>query len=438
MFKDFKSVAYTCVGTPFHPEWGIPMVRYHKGGRAMNGRILAPLVAFLLLAAAAAPPARAVTLGGKASTQAMWFSDESGKDHFDLAQYVRASARQFDKGDTVQAAGYGRVSGDAQQGDGVDARLYYLYLDKRGAAKATDVRVGRQFFFVSAGSGIVDGARVDTRIAGPVAFTLIGGRNVFFDTTGESTRKGDAAFAAQASLTNLPDAYLDLSYYRTYDENDLAKEIVGMSGSRRFAKYGELYTRLRYDTLSEVFGEIQFGGRSAFFPKLVLNAEYFRSIPVFEATSIFSVFAVDRYQEVLLRADYDLTPKVTLNGEYRNENYAGGDTANAGEAGVRYRPMDGVSLYGAGVWRVGTGGNLAGFELSGDYVARMDILLSAGVQRDSFKRELMTNYDDATRFWAGVEAKLRKNVSASARIEDTISEQYSRDIRGRLALNVSF
>lgn len=396
------------------------------------------LLAVLLVACVAASPARAVTFGGKSSTQALWFSDESGGDHFDLAQYVRASARQFDKGDTLQVTGYGRVTGDAQQGDGVDARVYYLYLDKRGAAKATDVRVGRQFFFVSAGSGIVDGARVDTRIAGPVAFTLVGGRNVLFDTTGESTRGGDMAVAAQASLTSFPDAHFDLSYYRTYDENDLAKELVGMSGSKRFARYGELYTRLRYDVLSEVFGEIQLGARSAFFPKLVLNAEYFRSIPVFEATSIFSVFAVDRYQEALLRADYELTPKVTLSGEYRNENYSGGDTANAGEAGVRYRPMDGVSVYGAGVWRVGTGGNLAGFELSGDYVVRKDYLLSAGVQRDSFRRELMTNYDDATRVWAGCEARVRKNVSVSARIEDTVSEQYSRDIRGRLALNVSF
>lgn len=396
------------------------------------------LLAALLILGAAASPARAVTLGGRSSTQALWFSDEFGKDHFDLSQYLRFNARQFDNADTVQVMGYGRAWADVPEGDGVEGRLYYLYLDKREVAKRTDVRVGRQFFFVSAGSGIVDGARLDTRIAGPVAFTLLGGRNVLFDTTGETTRKGDLAVAAQASLTNIPDGSLDLSYYLTYDENDLAKELVGLSGSKRFGKVGELYTRLRYDVLSEVFGEIQLGARTAFFPKLVLNAEYFRSIPVFEATSIFSVFAVDRYQELLLRADYDLTPKVTLNAEFRNENYSRGDTANAGEAGVRYRPRDGVTLYGAGIWRVGTGGNLAGFELSGDLVVRKDYLFSAGVQRDSFKRELMNGYDDATRFWAGCEAKLRKNVSASVRIEDTISDQTSKDVRARLALNVAF
>ena len=401
-------------------------------------RRISVLFAALLILGTVAPPARAVTLGGRSSTQALWFSDEFGKDHTDLSQYLRFNARQFDKGDTVQVTGYGRAWADVQEGDGIEGRLYYLYLDKREAAKKTDVRVGRQFFFVSAGSGIVDGARLDTRIAGPVAFTLVGGRNVLFDTTGETTRRGDLAVAAQASLTNIPDGALGLSYYVTYDENDLAKQLVGLSGNKRFGKAGELYTQVRFDVLSEIFSELQFGVRTAYFPKLTLNAEYFRSIPVFEATSIFSVFAVDRFQEILLRADYDLTPKVALNGEYRNENYGGGDTANAGEAGLRYRMGNGVSVYGAGIWRVGTGGNLAGFELSGDMVVKKDYLLVAGIQRDSFKRELMTGYDSATRFWGGCEARLRKNVTASARIEDTISDQVSKDVRARLALNVAF
>jgi len=396
------------------------------------------LLAALLTLILAASPALAATLGGRSSTQALWFSDEFGKSHFDLAQYVRFSARQLDKADTVQVTGYGRASGDVAQGDGVDARLYYLYLDKRAAVKKTDVRVGRQFFFVSAGSGIVDGARIDTRIAGPVAFTLVGGRNVLYDTTGEATRRGDIAAAAQASLTNIPDGALDLSYHVTYDENDMAKQLVGLSGSKQFGKAGELYTQARYDVLSEVVSELQFGARTAYFPKLTLNAEYFRTIPVFEATSIFSVFAVDRFQEILLRADFDLTPKVTLNGEFRNENFGGGDSANAGEAGLRYRMGSGVTVYGAGIWRVGAGGNLAGFELSGDMVVRKDYLFAAGVQRDSFRRELMTGYDAATRFWGGCEARLRKNVSASARIEDTISDRISKDVRARLALNVAF
>jgi hypothetical protein len=396
------------------------------------------LLAALLILGAGGLPAQAVSLSGRASTQALWFSDEFGTDHFDLAQYARFSARQIDAGNTVSVNGYGRAWGDVQQGGGVEGRLYYLYLDKKGLPGKTDVRAGRQFFFVSAGSAIVDGVRLDTRPFGPLAVTAVGGRHVFFNTTGEETKRGDIAAAVQVSLAGVPDASLDLSYLVKYDENDLAQEIVGLAGSKRFAKYGELYTQLRFDLLSEVWSEIQVGARTAILPQWTFNAEYFRTIPVFDASSIFSVFAVERFQEVLLRAQYDLNKRISLNGEYRNESFGDGDAANVGEVGVRFRPADGLSLYGAGIWRVGTGGNLYGFEISGDKVVLQKYILAAGVQHDSFRRELTNSYDAATRFWVGAEAKLRKNLSAQARVEDTISDQFNKDIRARLALNLDF
>jgi hypothetical protein len=396
------------------------------------------LLVALLILVTGAPAARAATLSGRGSTQALWFADEFGGDHIDIAQYLRLSARQLDAGDTLRMHGYGRAWGDAEQGGGVEGRLYNLYLDKKEIAKRTDVRVGRQFFFVGAGSGIVDGARVDTRAYGPLAITVVGGRDVIFGTRGEATHKGDVAAAVQVGLTIIPEGSLDLSYYLKYDENDLAREIYGLTANKRFGKVGELYTQLRFDYLSEVWSEIQVGARTAVVPRLTLNAEYFRSIPVFDASSIFAVFAVERFQEILLRADYDLTALIALRGEYRNENFGGGDEANVGEAGVRYRPQDGTSLYGAAIWRTGTGGNLYGFELSADRVFLKKYTLAAGVQHDSFRRELMNDYDEATRFYLGGEARVLKNVSVAARIEDTISDKISKDVRARLALNYDF
>lgn len=401
-------------------------------------RLPRALLASLLILCAAAPGTGAATLAGRGSTQALWFADEFGQDHLDVAQYLRFSARRLDAGDTVRVSGYGRAWGDVQQGGGVSGRLYNLFLDKKGIAKRTDVRVGRQFFFVGAGSGIVDGARVDTRAAGPLAITLVGGRDVIFDTTGETTRKGNVAAAVQVGLANIPGGSLDLSYFVRYDENDLAREIYGLTANKRFGKTGELYTQVRLDALSEVFSEIQVGARTAVVPRLTLNAEYFRSIPVFDASSIFVVFAVERFQEVLLRADWDVTALVSVSGEYRNESYGGGDAANVGEVGARYRPQDGTSLYGAGIWRVGTGGNLYGFELSADRVFLKKYTVAAGVQHDSFRRELMNDYDVATRFYAGGEARVRKNVSVAARIEDTVSDRIGKDLRARLALNYDF
>lgn len=405
----------------------------------MKARLL--LIPILtLLCGAFASAAHAVTLSGRAATQALWFSDESGRDHVDLAGYLRFSARGEGAGNTLSLTGYGRAWGDAQQGGGVEGRLYYFFLDRKDLPARTDVRLGRQYFFVSAGSGIVDGARIDTRPIGPLKFTAVGGRHVLFDLAGEETRKGDVAAAVQVSLAGIPDASADLSYYVSYDENDLARETVGLQASKRLGRYGEAYAQARLDLLSEVWSEILAGARTAVVPDTTITVEYFRTIPQFDATSIFSVFAVERFQEILCRVQYDLSSAVSLNGEFRNESYGGGDTANAGELGLRYRPRDGsrYSVYAAGIWRNGTGGSLVGFDLSGDVTFDKKHVLAAGVQHDSFRRELMTGYDQATKFWVGGEARFRRNVSASARLEDIVATDRSKDLRARVALNVDF
>lgn len=401
-------------------------------------RCASALLVALVLLAAGLPAARAASLSGRASSQVLWFGDEFDRDHFVLAQYLRFTAQKLDAGNSLSATGYGRAWGDVQQGGGVEGRLYYLYIDKKTASPRIDFRVGRQFFFVSAGSAIVDGARIDARPFGPLALTVVGGRHVLFNETGEDTRKGDVAGAVQVGLTNIRDGSANLSYFLSYDENDLAREGLGLAAAKRFSKYGELYTQLRFDLLSEVWSEIQAGARSAWFPRLTLAAEYFRSIPVFDASSIYAVFAVDRFQEVMFRADYAVHPRLSVRGEYRNESYGGGDTANVGEAGVILKPRDGMSLYGAAIWRNGTGGRLLGFELSGDAVYRKDFLFSAGVQHDVSRRDLMTGNESASRFWAGGDWKFRKNFSASARLENNINENFDHDVRARLALNVDF
>lgn len=411
----------------------------------MKGCLRILLVA-ILLPGVGVPAAQAVSLTGRSSTQALFYPDVYGKSQFDLSENLLVSARKFDPADSLRINAYGRVWGSVTGGGGVEGRLYYLYLDKKDLVKETDVRVGRQYFFVSAGSAIVDGARIDTRAIGPLAFTLIGGweasyNYVYIGPQAHGTNEsegGNYVGGVQVSLATVPDTSLDLSWLVTYDDGDLAQSILGLAGSRRFGKYGELYGQLRYDLLSELFSEVTVGAKANVGPKLTLNGEYFYSVPVFDATSIYSVFAVDRFQQILLRADYVLSPKVTLNAEYRNENYEEGSAANVGEAGVTFRPMEGATVYAAGIWRVGTGGNVGGFELSGSKVFAKDYLAILGVQSDSFKREGMSGYDQGTRIWAGLEAKLTKNIALSGRIEDTISTEISKDVRARLALNVSF
>jgi hypothetical protein len=171
---------------------------------------------------------------------------------------------------------------------------------------------------------------------------------------------------------------------------------------------------------------------------LTAEAEFFRSIPTFDATSIYSVFAVNRYQEVSLRADYELNQRWSVDGAYRNESYGDDGAANVGELGVRWRRGDRSSVRAAAILRNGDGGNQRGFELSGDTVVAKRYTLAAGYQGDVYKRDLMTGYESANRFWLGGEARLRKDFSVSARLEENFSENWDSDLRARLALNLDF
>lgn len=395
-------------------------------------------LAALLVLGTGVPAAEAASLSGRSSTQAFFFADEAETDHAILSQYLRFRVDQIDAADTLSLSGYGRVWGDVQEGGGVESRLYYLYLDKREIVRKTDVRVGRQFFFVSAGSAIVDGARIDARPVGPVAVTVVGGRHVLFGLTGEDTTGGDVAAAAQVGLTNIPGGSLNLSYFVTYDESDLAKELVGLEANKRFLSYGDLYTQLRYDLISEVWNEILVGARSGYFPKLTLNAEYFRFIPVFDASSIFVVFAVERFEEIALRARYDLFPRASVAGAYRHESYESGGDADVVEGSLILRPRDGLSVLASAIWREGVGGDFLGFELSGDLAVGPRIVLAAGAQYDVYERDLMTGDESASRVWLGGSLKLRENISVLARVEDNFNENFDNDVKARLALNVDF
>ncbi len=405
----------------------------------MKFRACLPL--FLLLGLVSAPAgAGGPTVSGRASTQLMAYSDESGKDHVLLQQYLRFLSRGFDNNNTLTVSGYGRVSADVQNGNQGEGRLYYLYVDKRELLPATDVRLGRQFFWVAAGSAIVDGARLDVHPFNFVTLTAAGGRHVVFDLTGEETGRGDYAGAVQLSFDAIPGGSAALSWFRVRDENELARDTVGFEGTKQLGKNADAFAQLRADLISESFTEIDAGLRTTPLMDLTVSAEYLRTVPEFDATSIYSVFAVEAYEYGALRTQYDVSSHLSLSGEYRRERFGDGGIGNGAEAGTRYKPWDGSlgSVYGGMIWRTGAGGDLLGFELSGEYAYDVGTLLVGGIQRDAFQTDMMTSSRHATRFWGGVESKLRKNLTAAARVEDTITTESGKDVRARLTLNVNF
>jgi len=383
-------------------------------------------------------PLHAETLKLDSSTQFLWGDDILGEDQAVLAQYVRFSITPEDAKYSI--TGYGRIWDDlgspAIRDDDFSARLYYLFLDYR-LSKSADFRLGRQYVNFTAGSSIMDGLSVNVRDLGPVGLTLAGGLDVRYTLDSEDERSDNAVFAADVHLEKVKPLQLGLSYFRRHDEGDLAREGVGIN-ARGFFNILSPYTELRYDIFSETIDEATVGLNIYPSMDLLIRLEYYHSYPTFDATSIFSVFAVDRYQEYLALAEYNLKAPVTLFASYARQTYDGADDDDADrfEVGARATPVENLAVSGSLIYRNGTGGDILGFELLGDYKLKKKYTLSAGVQYDTYERPDFDEDDDyATRLWLGGEWLVSENVTLQARIEENINENFDSRPMGRVLLN---
>jgi len=60
----------------------------------------------------------------------------------------------------------------------------------------------------------------------------------------------------------------------------------------------------------------------------MLKGEFYQVLPTFDSTSIYSVFAVDKYQEYLVRAEYSLEAPDALFASYAHQTYEDSDDAD--------------------------------------------------------------------------------------------------------------
>ena len=197
------------------------------------------------------------------------------------------------------------------------------------------------------------------------------------------------------------------------------------------------YAEVRYDLMSEVFDEVTAGVDVFPLSNLLIKAEYYHSYPTFDSTSIYSVFAVDNYEEYLVRAEYSFDAPVTVFASYAYQDYQDGDNTDNYILGARVFPLKGLSLSASVEYRNGYGGNLWGFEVTGDYRVDKKLLVSGGVQYNSYRRPDFEDddYEDASRFWVGAQYEVNKDMAVSARIEDNINENFDHRPLGRIAFN---
>ncbi len=266
----------------------------------------------------------------KSSTQYLWYEDIFTQDtEKDISEYLKLNITKIDKEGKLNVYGYGRVSKQLSSGEDVEGKLYYLYLDYRGLFDdRLDLRLGRQYVYLTAASGIVDGANVEIKNLGPVGITVFGGRNVQFDSKKEITGRGDTLFGS-AIYMNLPkNSRIELSYGIKYDDSDIARETVGFDFSSTPIRGFSLYGNTKYDVISESTSELLVGVKLLPFDKLTVKGEYYESYPTFDTTSVYSVFAVDKYKEKLIEAEYRLSNNYLISAGYAREDFDEGENAN--------------------------------------------------------------------------------------------------------------
>jgi hypothetical protein len=385
--------------------------------------------------------AAALNISGRSSTQYTWYNDPvDGSKQWDAAEYLRFSMTDIDSAKRLSVQGYGRIdySSKVEEGeDKTDNRIYYLYADYRGLMDKVDLRIGRQFVNLSAGSGIIDGIQADVKQIGFVGVTVMGGRDIIFGERGNVTSHA-AAGGMALYLAGIKNTDLDVSYYRAYDYSDISRETLGFNFKQYLLDSVKVYANARYDLTAEVFNEVL--GGIKYFPKLdlMLTAEYYESYPTFDTTSIFSVFAVDKYKESVFRADYTALTWLDLSAGYTSQDFGEGGSGYVTEIGVRVRPSHRLTV---GLFyddTRGDGGNLNGWKTYAEYSDLKKINVAGGIDYDVYQRDNMTGSEIARKYWVATRYNFTKQMSTYLRVEDNVNVNYSKDMRGRLTFDVDF
>lgn len=376
---------------------------------------------------------------GRSSTQYQWFTDYlTGEKQGEFGEYLSLGITKIDKAGKFSITGYGRATQDILNGQGLNGRLYYLYGDYSNLFDKADIRIGRQFVNYAAGSALIDGGKIDLKNVGPVAFSVMGGRNVIFNLDGEATNNKDFVWGIAANLVDFKNTDAELSYFMKLDEDGIARDQIGGSAKQYLFNSLKVYGNFRFDMASEVFSEVLVGLK--YFPTsdLVLTGEWYQSYPIFDNSSIYSVFAVDRYQEGVFRADYTLNDKIGVNVGYSRQSYGEDGNTNVYEIGTRIRPIEQVQVNLNYDFQLGYSGKLSGGAAEVIYEPIKPLELAGGVHYDVYERDRFTGRETARKYWLGTKYKFNKSTSASVRVEDNVNRQYTDDWAGRVVVNYDF
>ena len=374
-------------------------------------------------------------VSGRSSTVFEWFDDPEEDTALVGYQYLRLNVSEI--GDDYRFTGYGRLAEDFADEFEIDNRLYYAYLEKTDFVQNLDFRLGRQFISTTAGASVMDGLNVKYRNLGPVDVTLFGGGDVSYY---EGYNADDLIVGGEVETTLFDMADLGLSYLQKWEDQDLSHEYIGFDANIRVTDGLSLYNETQYSWLTEEVTYFLTGANYHGDSKWGGSVEYLYSLPVFSATSIYSVFAVAEYQEVTGEVTYRIDRGLRAFGRYIREIYEEFDDADVFELGIEKIRTDRFAGYLVGTYRNdGDGQDLEGVKAHGSY--RFTEMFDAGLGAHIDVMERRIDDDDETtntRIWVDGTAYVNQTVNLQAKVEYVESDLWDEYYRGRVRLNVLF
>lgn len=392
--------------------------------------------AIFLLVMGISSPTLAATVSGRASTVVEWYDDPGGDTAVPAYEYLLLNARELWGGWAFH--GYGRLGGDLADEVDAESRLYSAYLRNNGhLLKGLDMRLGRQFVSTSAGASVIDGADLRYRLGGHYTLRALGGVGVSYDAGYSSD---DYFFGVEAGTDVLKGLVVDLSYVQTWDEGDLAKEMLGLHADYTVAPWLRFYNETQYSLLYKEITYQLLGASSRIGKNWHGRLEYLFSVPVFSSTSIYSVFAVADYQEIFGEIGYRINPNLRSYLSVTHEMYEDYSDADVIDFGIETVGAKKLNYYLAGVVRLDSDGQeMTGVKGHASYRFTDDFEAGVGAHVDVLERRLE---DDETttssRIWVDGRYKLTKKMNIQAKVERTESDLWSSYYRGRVRFNVLF
>jgi len=411
--------------------------------RVWQGFVLGMLL--VPLALGLAYPVQATEIHGRASTVMEWYDNPNEDTAIPLHQYLQFDATDIaDKGYNFRF--YGRLADDIENEVDVDSRLYYAYLEKRNLYKGLDFRLGRQFISTTAGASVMDGLNLDYTFLENYHVKLYGGGDVTeydgydVDSNGLWGIEIGGFFLDKALDANL-------SYQQKWYDGVLSMELIGFDAS--YDLWGKLwlYNETQWDYLSDRLSYELVGAKYRFNEPWTIRLEYLYSLPVFSSTSIYSVFAVEDYEEILVEAVWTIEPGLQSFFRYYREIYDEYSDANVFEAGYEKLRTGKFSGYISGIVRNDKDGqDLYGVKVRAAYRCKPEFEAGIGAEVDVLEREIAYfDTDDSdqdettnTRIWVYGSYDFTDRINLEAKFERVDSDLWDYYNRGRLRLNLLF